>query len=114
MDDSGTGKKGDEVAADYPPDRTFAIICDRCIWDCLAYSCSLHEMGNMTDEELKLIQKIVRAWAAVLKYDLIYFCEPKPLYEDGIRNTDPEWRDNVYQWFKRMIKSEDIEVKMIQ
>lgn len=96
------------------PGKYFLIICDRCVWDNLAYSLSLHEMGKISDIELRVIQDTVRTWAEFLKYDHIYFCEPKPLYEDGVRSTDVEWRDNVYQWFKRMIKSEKIEVTIVQ
>jgi thymidylate kinase len=90
------------------------IICDRSLWDYVAYSRSLNEKGMMTDAELKAITDTVRGMVEVMPYYRIYFCEMKPPYDDGIRDTDPEWQREIYDHFKRVIKDYSLKVIVVQ
>jgi nicotinamide riboside kinase len=90
------------------------VLCDRTVWDSLVYSTSLMKRGQMTDDEVRMVDTIVTNHAKNEPYDLIYFCEPKPLYEDGKRDTDPEWQQDIYKTFKAIIKERGINVTMVQ
>ena len=90
------------------------VLCDRTIWDYYAYGMALLEDKAMTAEEFRVLKNAVSSWANVLSYDRLYFCEPKPLYDDGFRDTNEEWRNAVYSCFKRMIKENALKVTIIQ
>jgi hypothetical protein len=47
-------------------------------------------------------------------YDAIFFCEPKPLYADGVRSTNQEFQDTIYEKFKYVIKHYDLDVVVVQ
>lgn len=90
------------------------VLCDRSIWDYYAYSLQLHEDGRLTRQELVAIRDLCRKHSDNNPYHSIYFCEPKPLYEDGVRSVDPTWRQKVYEKFKRVIKEEALAVTIVQ
>ena len=90
------------------------ILCDRCIWDMLVYSISLNRRGVVSDDELIKVEKLVTEYAATDPYTTIFFCEKKPLYDDGVRDTDPAWQDDIYQTFKAVIKDYNIQVVTLQ
>lgn len=91
------------------------VICDRSLWDYLAYSRSLARKGTMTPDDLRVITKQILGLVATMKpYDTIYFCETKPLYEDGVRDTDPEWQGEIYNCFKQIIKDYGLKVTVVQ
>ena len=90
------------------------ILCDRCIWDMLVYSISLNRRGVVTDDDLIKVEKLVTEYAETDPYTTIFFCEKKPLYDDGVRDTDPEWQDDIYQTFKAVIKDYNIQVVTLQ
>jgi hypothetical protein len=91
------------------------ILCDRTIWDMLAYSISLNRRELISDTELQIIKTTVLGWDGVkTPYDTVFFCEKKPLYDDGVRDTDPAWQDDIHQTFKTMIKEYDIKVVTVQ
>jgi len=90
------------------------VICDRTVWDSLVYSTSLMHRKKMTEDEVRVVDTMVTNHAKNHPYELIYFCEPKPLYEDGKRDTDPEWQQDIYKTFKAIIKERGINVTMVQ
>lgn len=91
------------------------IICDRCIWDYMVYGLSLKQKGQITDEDFKVLKSMILSYnASMTPYDVIFFCEPKPLYEDGIRDVDPEWREEIYRLFKLIIKEYNLNVVQVQ
>jgi hypothetical protein len=91
------------------------ILCDRSIWDSLPYALHLKDIGRMTVEEVLMIEDSIMKWIEILTpYDAIFFCEPKPLYEDGVRSTKQEFQDAIYEKFKYVIKHYDLNVTVIQ
>ena len=91
------------------------VICDRSLWDYVAYSRSLHEKQLMDEQELKELSNTVRGLVEAMNpYDRIYFCEMKPPYSDGVRDTDPVWQKEVYDHFKRVIKDYSLKVVVVQ
>jgi len=91
------------------------ILCDRSIWDYLAYSLTLLNGGKMSSEEFEKIRELVLfSLNILLPYDKIYFCEMKPLYDDGVRDLDEAWRDNVHNSFKKIIKDYQLDVVTVQ
>lgn len=95
--------------------ETSYIICDRSIWDYLAYSRSLNKHEKLTDKEYDEIKTLVLlALQVITDYDEIYFCEMKPLYDDGVRDTNAAWRSDVYDCFKKIIKDYNLNVTVVQ
>jgi hypothetical protein len=81
----------------------------------LVYSVSLNKRKTISDDELNIIKDTVMGWVEVMApYDTIYFCEKKPIYDDGKRDPDPDWQDDIYQTFKRVIKEYNIPVVVVQ
>lgn len=90
------------------------IFCDRVVYDCAVYSRVLNRAGSMTDEELRYIEATIDGYSQSDPYDLMYLCEPKPLYDDGKRDTDPMFQASVYTEYKRYIKEKGLIFTMIQ
>lgn len=87
------------------------ILCDRSIWDYLVYSISLNRRDKMTDKELDVIYNMVHRYHEILApYDLIYLCKPRPLYDDGVRDLNPEWQQEIFEIFQEVIKENNLRV----
>lgn len=97
------------------PAKDIYILCDRSIWDSLPYSMYLKDTGQMTREQVNMIEQSIEDWLELLPpYDAIFFCEPKPLYADGVRSTVQEFQDGIYEKFKYIIKHYEIGAEIVQ
>ena len=107
-------KEAFEILKTLQPEEVY-IICDRSLWDYMAYSRSLARIGTMTAEDLRIITNQITGLVQSMEpYDIIYFCETKPLYEDGVRDTDPEWQKEIYVCFKQVVKDFSLKVTVVQ
>lgn len=92
------------------PDEIGYIICDRSIWDVLPYSISLNHYEKMTVEEIDHIVNLILNYTKNGKpYDRIYYCKPRPIYADGIRDTDKKWQTEIDDLFRSVIEDYNIE-----
>jgi GTPase SAR1 family protein len=79
------------------------VILDRCVLDCLAYSSWLNLKGNLSDELLDQQRIIVRETLKV--YDILFFipitkAAKVEMEDDGFRDTDPIFREEIDTIFK--------------
>jgi predicted ATPase len=84
------------------------VIFDRCILDNLAYSSWLHLNGKVSEKFLDTSRIIVRE--SLKLFDIIFFLpitktSPVSLVEDGVRDTDPVYREEIDNIFKAFYQS---------
>lgn len=91
------------------------ILCDRSIYDPVIYSRSAVKHGNMTKEEMMMVEETVKQnLKSMQDYDHIFLCEPKPLYDDGTRSTDEAWQKEIYSLWKEYVKEKGLKVTVVQ
>lgn len=83
----------------YPNNDT---ISDRCLLDTLVYSIYLHKRGLVTEDTLKILDKL---WLRFQYYfDLIFYIEPEfEIVEDGLRSVNQEFQKEVKDIFDGFI-----------
>jgi predicted ATPase len=79
------------------------VIFDRCVLDNLAYSSWLNLNGKVSDKFLDESRIIVRETLSM--FDIVFFVPltkvaPIDIEEDGLRNTDPVFREEIDNIFK--------------
>jgi hypothetical protein len=79
------------------------VIFDRCVLDNLAYSSWLHLNGKVSEKFLDSSRILVRE--TLKMYDILFFLpltktSPVEIVEDGIRDTDPVYREEIDNIFK--------------
>jgi hypothetical protein len=84
------------------------VIFDRCVLDNLAYSSWLHLNGKVSEKFLDTSRIIVRE--SLKLFDIIFFLpitktSPVALVEDGVRDTDPVYREEIDNIFKAFYQS---------
>jgi hypothetical protein len=84
------------------------VIFDRCILDNLAYSSWLHLNDKVSEKFLDTSRIIVRE--SLKLFDIIFFLpitktSPVKIVEDGIRDTDPVYREEIDNIFKAFYQS---------
>lgn len=91
------------------------ILCDRSLYDPIMYSRSAVKKGTMKKEDLKTIETTAKTCLeAVAPYDHIFLCEPKPLYDDGVRSMDEEWQKEIFDLWKAYVKEKGLKVTIVQ
>ena len=91
----------DQIKAEIEASEKYDIvICDRCVFDPIAYAnaCGLTAVGEM-------LYKFLRHWGQ--SYDRIYLMGGvmnNYIYDDGLRDTDTEFRMNVDTQFKEIFE----------
>jgi len=89
------------------------ILCDRSVWDYLVYGISLYRRNMIKKHELDVIEKKVIEHVSNEPYTVIYFCKPRPIYDDGFRDIDPMWQKEIYDIFNEVIEKYDVEVSRV-
>lgn len=84
------------------------IIFDRCILDNLVYSSWLHLYDKVSDKFLDKSRLIVKE--SLKLFDIIFFLpitktSPVEIVEDGVRDTDPVYREEIDNIFKAFMQS---------
>jgi predicted ATPase len=84
------------------------VILDRCVLDVLAYSSWLNMKGKISDEFLDQQRIIIRETLKL--YDVLFFLpmtkvSPVDLTDNGFRNTDPIYREEIDFIFKAFQES---------
>lgn len=84
------------------------VIFDRCVLDNLAYSSWLHLNDKVSEKFLDTSRIIVRE--SLKLFDIIFFLpitktSPVALVEDGVRDTDPIYREEIDNIFKAFYQS---------
>jgi hypothetical protein len=88
--------------------KTENVIFDRCVLDNLAYSSWLNLNGKVSDKFLDQSRILVRE--TLKMFDVIFFLpitktSPVNIEEDGTRDTDPVYREEIDNIFKVFVKS---------
>lgn len=89
------------------------IVCDRSVFDAIAYSMYLFRHGRMTRDELNRITTIALRHSIIYPYDWLYLCAPRQLQEDGIRSTNPNYQMEVAKIFEEIIQLYDLKVEYL-
>lgn len=84
------------------------VILDRCVLDVLAYSSWLNMKGKISDDFLDAQRIIIRETLKL--YDVLFFLpitkvSPVELTDNGFRNTDPIYREEIDFIFKAFQES---------
>ena len=84
------------------------VIFDRCVLDNLAYSSWLHLNGMVSEKFLDNSRILVRETLSL--FDIIFFLpisktSPVKIVEDGVRDTDPVYREEIDNIFKAFQQS---------
>ena len=87
---------------------------DRCVLDTYIYCIYLFEHSNLSFEEFSLIEKYYKE--NIYKYDIIFFIESRSsrIENNGYRALDKKYQDDIYNIFKKVLKTIDHEkIKII-
>ena len=87
---------------------------DRCVLDTYIYCIYLFEHNNLSFEEFSLIEKYYKE--NIQKYDIIFFIESRSsrIENNGYRALDKKYQDDIYNIFKKVLKTIDHEkIKII-
>ena len=87
---------------------------DRCVLDTYIYCIYLFEHNNLSFEEFSLIEKYYKE--NIYKYDIIFFIESRSsrIENNGYRALDKKYQDDIYNIFKKVLKTIDHEkIKII-
>jgi hypothetical protein len=84
------------------------VIFDRCVLDNLAYSSWLNLNGKVSDKFLDQSRILVRE--TLKMFDVLFFLpitkvSPVQIVEDGVRDVDPVYREEIDNIFKVFVKS---------
>ena len=84
-------------------------VLDRCALDGLVYTRYLYETGNVTKKTLDKAEDIF--YELKDKYDIIFYLIPEfDVVDDGVRSTNNEFRNRVFELFEFYISKYDIKV----
>lgn len=86
----------------------------RCVLDTYIYCIYLFEHNNLSFEEFSLIEKYYKE--NIYKYDFIFFIESRSsrIENNGYRALDKKYQDDIYNIFKKVLKTIDHEkIKII-
>ena len=80
---------------------------DRCVLDTYIYCIYLFEHNKLNLEEFSIIEKNYKE--NIYKYDYIFFIESKSLAieNNGYRALDKKYQEDIYNIFKRVLKTID-------
>ena len=78
-------------------------ISDRTVYDQLAYIAYAYNKGNITDDELKLLEKYISYWGFTYSY-IIYIPIEFEMEKDGVRSEDVEFRNEIDQLVQNMLE----------
>jgi len=76
------------------------ILCDRTVWDVVVYSSFALQRDMLTLPQYNILEGQARQHAVLSPYDKIYLCKPRPMIDDGIRDTDVEWQRQLFERFE--------------
>lgn len=107
-------EESQQVILDFLVDQSMScskdenVIFDRCVLDNLAYSSWLHLNDKVSEKFLDKTRILVRE--SLKFFDIIFFLpltkmSPVELVEDGVRDTDPVYREEIDNIFKVFVKS---------
>jgi predicted ATPase len=88
------------------------VIHDRCVWDNYAYSVMGAEDGYILKHELEFLKSIAVFYSDI--YDLVFLVQPLPMIDDGVRDTDEDWRDKVIDTMDDILMDEIDRKKLIR
>ena len=78
-------------------------ISDRTVYDQLAYIAYAYNKGNITDDELKLLEKYISYWGFTYSY-IVYIPIEFEMEKDGVRSEDEEFRREIDQLVQNMLE----------
>jgi predicted ATPase len=78
-----------------------SFLTDRCIIDNAAYTDWMVAHGEFPKETLAVCDSLFDLLYD--QYDIIFYCEPVPLKDDGVRNTDPQYQDEMVECFRKRL-----------
>lgn len=107
-------EKSQKVILDFLVDQAISyskdenVILDRCVLDNLAYTTWLNLKGKVSDEFLEETRLITKE--TLKMYDILFFLPISkynniPLEDNGIRSTDPIYREEIDNIFKAFQQS---------
>lgn len=80
---------------------------DRCVLDTYIYCIYLYDHNKLSLEEFSLIENYYKE--NIYKYDYIFFIESKSskIDNNGYRSLDKKYQEDIYNIFKRVLKTID-------
>ncbi len=80
---------------------------DRCVLDTYVYCIYLFEHNKLSEDDFSTIETYYKE--NIYKYDYIFFIESKSLKiaNNGYRSLDKQYQDDIYNIFKRVLKTID-------
>lgn len=93
-------------------DKLIDIFSERCSLDCLAYTQVLYNYNQVSKDVLDYAEYVFKK--TINSYDLIFYLKPEfNIVEDGVRDMNVNFRDDVYKCFENIIKSYNINVEIL-
>ncbi|MFA7142929.1 MAG: AAA family ATPase [Candidatus Dojkabacteria bacterium] len=88
-------------------------ICDRSVFDQLAYVNYAYEGGTISQSEREVIRSMVTAWGDT--YDFVFYIpiEFDNVMDDGFRSTDKIYRENIDKRVRNILMLNVPEYKMM-
>jgi len=81
-------------------------ILDRCALDGLIYTKYLYYKGQVRSSTVETAEIVYNY--LIPKYDVIFYTEPLPLIDDGIRSISTSFREITIQLFEEQIKKDTL------
>ena len=87
-------------------------VYDRCLLDWFVFTQDLHNRGSISDKDFKRYEDVFVN--NIGRYDIICYIDPEfKLKEDGVRNINPEYYNNIIEIFHRTIYNYSVPVEQI-
>ena len=87
-------------------------VYDRCLLDWFVFTQDLHNRGSISDKDFKRYEDVFVN--NIGRYDIICYIDPEfKLKEDGVRNINPEYYNNIIDIFHRTIYNYSVPVEQI-
>ena len=78
-------------------------VSDRTVYDQLAYVTYAYQNGNITYEELLLLEKFISYWGFTYSF-IVYIPIEFPMEKDGVRSEDDEYRVEIDRLIQQMLE----------
>jgi nicotinamide riboside kinase len=86
-------------------------ISERCIVDAASYADWLRDHGELDYAASAFCET---AWRLIIPLtEIVFYCPPVPMVEDGFRDTDEQYRNEMEELFKKRVISASFDTRVV-
>ena len=98
-----------QIQQEYQLQQTYdTVLCDRTVYDILAYSQYSKEHDKMNSGEYYFLDNMTDLWAREFSYDTIFYLTPVPVEKDGLRDGDVNYQLEIDKKMREIYSKADL------